>query len=82
MPFIISVAPSIDTFLSELDFSDFFMGERGFFKRDENFKRNVTGVLLNTPFSQLFYYHNEDAEFQLTKENLNIFRPLFYTMSF
>jgi hypothetical protein len=78
MPFILCVAPSRDTFISELDFSDFLMGERGFFKRDEKFKRDVTGVLLNTPFSQFFYYHNEDAEFQLTAENLNVLRPFSY----
>jgi hypothetical protein len=82
VPFIICVAPAIDTFLFEQDFSDFFMGNRGFFKCDEYFKQNVTGVLLNTPFSKFFYYHNEDAEFQLTKKNLDVFKPLFYSMNF
>lgn len=79
LPFIICVAPTIDTFLFELDFSDFLMGSRGFFKRNENFRRSVTGVLLNVPFGNFFYYHNEDAEHQLSKENLGVFLPLFYS---
>jgi hypothetical protein len=79
MPFIICVAPTIDTYLFELDFYDFFMGSRGYFKRDENFGRNVTGILLNTPFNQFFYYHNEDAEYQLTKKTLNALWPFIYT---
>ncbi|RYY00935.1 MAG: hypothetical protein EOO53_20575 [Gammaproteobacteria bacterium] len=69
LPFIICVAPTIDTFLFELDFADFLLGNKGFFMRCESFRRNVTGVLLNTPFGGFFYFHNAHADFQLLPEN-------------
>ncbi|HEX8334672.1 MAG TPA: hypothetical protein VF622_18755 [Segetibacter sp.] len=78
LPFILCVAPTIDTFLFELDFQDFLMGGRGFFRRNENFGQHVTGVLLNTPFGGFFYYHNERAKYPLTVDNLQKFQPLFY----
>ncbi|MCO5241232.1 MAG: hypothetical protein M9904_14370 [Chitinophagaceae bacterium] len=69
LPFIICVAPMIETFLSELDFADFLLGNRGFFATDENFGQNVTGVLLRSYFGPFFYYNNDQAIFQLTARN-------------
>lgn len=69
LPFIVCVTSTIETFLSELDFADFLLGKRGFFATDENFGRNVTGVLLHSYFGQFFYYNNDQALFQLIKEN-------------
>jgi hypothetical protein len=77
LPFILCVATSLRTYLCQSMFFHFLMGSRGFYKSDENFGRNVTGVLLNTYFNEFFYYQNEGALFQLSKRNIDTLLPLF-----
>lgn len=72
LPFILCVAPTLETFLSQLDFSDFLMGKYGFFASDENFGNNVTGVLLHSYFGEFYYFHNNRAIYQLHAENMNV----------
>lgn len=77
LPFILFVNPSIDTFLFEQDFSDFLMGARGFYKQNESFGKNVTGILLHTAFNQFFYFHNNAAAQPLFEKNLQLLIPYF-----
>jgi hypothetical protein len=78
LPLILCVSPTLETFLFELDFADFLLGSKGFFNCDVNFGRNVTGVLLNTPFGRFFYYHNTHAACQLLQENVELLSPFSY----
>lgn len=67
--FVICVAPKLETFLSEVDFSDFLMGRNGFFETNALFGEKVSGVLLHSYFGQHYYFHNKRARFQLTDKN-------------
>ncbi|HMH35161.1 MAG TPA: hypothetical protein VK543_19125 [Puia sp.] len=70
LPFIICVNPSLQTYISETDISDFLIGRYGFFATDKHFGRNVTGVLLQGYFvGQWHYFSNECAAYKLTEEN-------------
>lgn len=70
LSYIICVNPSIETFINEIDITDFLMGRNGFFATDEYFGRNVTGVLLQGYFTGHWtYFPNERAQFSLTEEN-------------
>lgn len=80
VPFIICVACTLDTFLGSLDFFDFLIGhtKRGFFYKEKDFGRNVTGVLIRTYYNELVYFHNELAEHQLNQANLDFFNTIHY----
>ncbi|WP_207514629.1 hypothetical protein [Longitalea luteola] len=70
LPFFICVNPSVETYINEIDLTDFLMGRHGFFATDEYFRRYVTGVLLQGYFTgQWVYFPNEKAQFALTEEN-------------
>lgn len=70
LPYIICVNPSLQTYINKTDLSDFLTGRHGFFATDDNFGRNITGVLLQGYFAGHWsYFPNKRAEYKLTDEN-------------
>lgn len=80
LPFIICPAPIFLTGIGGLDAYDSLVGhnKKGLFYSDENFGKNVTGVLLLTSWSDFFYFHNECAKYKLNEENYNLFQSFAY----
>lgn len=80
LPFVICIESTRDTFVDGLDTFDAFIGstKRGLFYKNDNLRKNVTGVLLYTYFGQFVYFHNELALNQFNQSNLNYFNSIHY----
>jgi len=81
LPLILCVASTLDTFLNDLDVFDFLIAhnKRGFFYTDQDFGRNITGVLMRTYYGQFVYFNNEFAQNKLNAQNLEILRDFKYS---
>ena len=80
VPFIICIDPEPGTLLAALDTHDFLCHYKfGLFNADENFSRNVAGVLFNHGYGDEFtLFPNECAAFPLSAENLELMYPYRY----
>jgi hypothetical protein len=78
-PFVICLSPMLESFINVRDTYDFFIASgKGFLYTNEYFRENVTGILLKTSFGEFVYFHNENAQYQLNRLNLDVFQSYSY----
>lgn len=77
IPFIICISPISNTYLNQYDVFDFLIGsnKKGLFYTDHDFGRNVTGVLFEEAYEQI-YYNNENSYVTLNEQNQTFFQSI------